>query len=79
MKPEEVLIKLSNEKGYPSFPSFVENEDSIEVYDSACQAMKEYALSLLPSDEEIINKSSYHPYVRGMMDFKNEILNKLKS
>lgn len=38
--PEEILTKLSNEKGYPSFPSLIENELSLDVYDLVCKAMK---------------------------------------
>lgn len=94
MKPEELLNKLSKEEGYPSFPSFVENEDSIEAYNLACKAMVEYALFLLPSDEEIVvmrreydnsggydreqYMNSFH-FENGLTEMKSQIINKLKT
>ncbi len=38
--PEEILTKLSKERGYPSFPALIENELSLDVYDLVCKAMK---------------------------------------
>jgi len=70
MTAEEILFDIMTENNftYVSFPSFVENESSVDVYDIACKAV-EYAMEQYRNEgirEELIafNKMMY----RGQYD-----------
>jgi hypothetical protein len=54
MNPEQILTQLckEHENHYPSFPAFVENEDSIEVYDLVCRAMEASIVDLKNKNKE---------------------------
>ena len=64
MTAEEILFDIMTENNftYVSFPSFVENESSVDVYDIACKAV-EYAMEQYRKE--------------GLMDFMNFLENKL--
>jgi len=47
---EEILKKLTPK--YSSFPAFLENEHSVDVYDVVIEAMEEYASQLKPDAKE---------------------------
>ncbi len=52
---ESILTRLANEheNNYASFPAFVENELSLDIYELVCKAAEEYAHQSPLSDEEI--------------------------
>ena len=61
---EEILFDIMTENNftYVSFPSFVENESSVDVYDIACKAV-EYAMEQYRNEglkEELIKYAKLH-------------------
>ena len=69
--PEDILTKLSKERGYPSFPALIENELSLDVYDLVCKAMntpeeKYIKITITEKDsEQIIDLKS-----KGLYDYE---------